>query len=285
MSLRAAGLTFLVCATACKTSHAVRANAAQTVSIQGSDTMLVLMEKWAEAYRNAHPDVRVQLSGGGSGAGLASLIRRGCDVAAASRKIKPSEKDQLETLHQSPVIEIPVAIDAVSLYVHVNNPIGALDLETLKKMYQNKIRWWSDLGGKTQRIVLYSRENSSGTYAFFKEKVLNDEDFAEDVQTLPGTAAVIQAVSQDPKSIGYGGMTLSKSTKVLGIRLPSGVVRYPSTKALDSNQDQAYPLSRTLFLYTTVQQKQRPAIRTFIEWIQSSQGQQWVRQAGFGPLS
>ncbi|HJL20193.1 MAG TPA: phosphate ABC transporter substrate-binding protein, partial [Sandaracinaceae bacterium LLY-WYZ-13_1] len=168
-------------------------DARQRLSIRGSDTMVILAQRWAEAYMATHPETTVQVTGGGSGTGLAALINGTTDIANASRPIHDRERRYLRRNRGAEAHETPVALDAVAVYVHGDNPIESLTIEQLAGVFRGQIEDWSELGEEPGPIVLYSRENNSGTYAYFKEHVLDGLDFDASAQTLPGTAAVINA--------------------------------------------------------------------------------------------
>ena len=226
----------------------VLGTAAKSITIKGSDTMVILGQRWAETYMKIHPDKRIQVTGGGSGTGIAALINGGTDICEASRPMKDKEKEMVRNRHGKDVTEIPVALDGVAIYVPQSSPIQISDQAQLKSIYTGTITNWRDVGGKDQRIVAYSRENNSGTYVFFKEHVLNNEDFAREIQTLPGTAAVVNAVSKDPASLGYGGIAYASGIRALAIkRDESSEAVKPSLETVESGQ---YPLSRQLFFYT-----------------------------------
>ncbi len=190
----------------------------KTLTIKGSDTMVILGQRWAEAYMKKNPGVSVQVTGGGSGTGIAALINGGTDVCQASRPMKDKERGQAKARHGKDVKEIPVALDGLAIYVHPSSPLKAVSIPQLKGIYTGTTKNWKDLGGEDARIVAYSRENNSGTYVFFKEHVLNNEDFAAEVQTLPGTAAIVNAVSKDVKSIGYGGIAFGSGIRAVPAR-------------------------------------------------------------------
>jgi phosphate transport system substrate-binding protein len=254
--------------------------AARSVTIKGSDTMVILGQRWAEMYMKIHPEKRIQVTGGGSGTGIAALINGGTDVCEASRPMKDTEKAMVRGRHGKDVSEIPVALDGVAVYVPLSSKIQSLSREQLRSIYTGSITNWRDVGGNDQRIVAYSRENNSGTYVFFKEHVLNNEDFARDIQTLPGTAAVVNAVSKDPASLGYGGIAYASGIKALAIKrdeASEGVT--PSLETVESGQ---YPLSRQLFFYTVG----APAGETkeFINWVLSPDGQKICEAVGYYPL-
>ncbi|MBP1608047.1 MAG: phosphate transporter substrate-binding protein, partial [Acidobacteria bacterium] len=160
----------------------------RNITIKGSDTMVLLGQRWAETYMKKNPGVTIQVTGGGSGVGLAALINGSTDIAESSRPIKDSEKEQVKLKRNADAIELPVALDGLAVYLHEQNPIGELTIEQLKKIYTGAVKNWKDLGGKDERIILYGRENSSGTYVYFKEHVLENADYYPTTQTLPGTA-------------------------------------------------------------------------------------------------
>jgi phosphate transport system substrate-binding protein len=263
------------------TTSAASASAdSKNVTLKGSDTMVILGQRWAENYMKLNPGITVQVTGGGSGTGIAALINGGTNICEASRPMKATEKALVKTRHGKDVAEIPVALDGVAVYVPQSSKIQSLTQPQLKSIYTGTITNWRDVGGSDQRIVAYSRENNSGTYVFFKEHVLNNQDFARDVQTLPGTAAIVNAVSKDPASLGYGGIAYAS-----GIR-PIAVKRDESsegiTPSLETVQSGRYPLSRQLFFYTIGE----PAGETkaFIDWVLSPEGQKICEAVGYYPL-
>jgi phosphate transport system substrate-binding protein len=253
---------------------------ARSVTIKGSDTMVILGQRWAETYMKIHPEKRIQVTGGGSGTGIAALINGGTDICEASRPMKDKEKAMVRSRQGKDVSEIPVALDGVAIYVPQSSSIQTLTRAQLKSIYTGTITNWRDVGGKDQKIVAYSRENNSGTYVFFKEHVLNNEDFARDVQTLPGTAAIVNAVSKDPASIGYGGIAYATGIRALAIkRDESSEAVAPSMETVDNGR---YPLSRQLFFYTIGEPTGET--KAFIDWVLSPEGQKICEAVGFYPL-
>jgi phosphate transport system substrate-binding protein len=253
----------------------------KTVTLKGSDTMVILGQRWAETYMQKMPGVTVQVTGGGSGTGIAALINGGTDICQSSRPMKDKEKEQARTRHNKDVKEIPVALDGVAIYVHTSCPVKSLTKAQLKGIYTGKITNWRELGWQDAQIVVYSRENNSGTYVFFKEHVLDNEDFAKDVQTLPGTAAVVNATSKDLRSIGYGGIAYGSGIRIVPIAPDEGGEPVPAT--LENVQSNRYPLSRNLFFYTIGE----PAgeVKAFIDWVLGEEGQKICDQVGFYPLT
>src|SRR6266576_1403711 len=217
------------------------------ITVKGSDTLVILAQKWAEVYMSKHPDVKIQVTGGGSGIGFAALQNNTTDIADASRPIKPAERIAcIKTFGKSPT-EYKVALDGLSVYVHADNPLNELTLDQLQQIFTGKVKNWKELGGSDARITVYSRENSSGTYEFFKEHVLKGQDFLSSAQTMPGTADLLQSVSRDKNGIGYGGAAYGHGAKVLKIK------RTPDSPAIEPTEENVvsgkYPIWRYLFNY------------------------------------
>ena len=252
----------------------------KTITIKGSDTMVILGQRWAETYMHKIPGITIQVTGGGSGTGIAALINGGTDICESSRPMKDKEKEQARARHNKDVNEIPVALDGVAIYVHQSCPVKSLTKAQLKGIYTGKITNWRELGWQDAQIVVYSRENNSGTYVFFKEHVLDNEDFAKDVQTLPGTGAVVNATSKDLRSIGYGGIAYGSGIRIVPIAPAEGGDPVPAS--LENVQSNSYPLSRPLFFYTIGE----PAgeLKAFIDWALSEEGQKVCEKVGFYPL-
>jgi phosphate transport system substrate-binding protein len=252
----------------------------RSVTVKGSDTMVILAQSWAENYMNEHSGQTIQVTGGGSGVGIAALINGGTDICNASRPMKAVEKEQVRSRHGKDVSEIPVALDGVAIYVSESNPVQSLTEPQLKGIYTGKITNWREVGGNDARIVAYGRENSSGTYQFFKEHVLDNEDFAREIQTLPGTGAIVNAVSKDAASIGYGGIAYASGIRVVPVRRDekSDAVM-PSLATVKSGE---YPLSRNLFFYTVG----APVgdVKAFVDWVLGPEGQKLCEKVGYYPI-
>jgi phosphate transport system substrate-binding protein len=203
--------TFLAVAIALGFAQAARAD----ITVKGSDTLVILAQKWAETYMGQKPGVKIQVTGGGTGTGFAALQNKTTDLCNASRKIKSAEIAKcLEAFGKRPT-EYKVALDGLSIYVAAENAVKELTVEQLELIFTGKIKNWKEVGGNDAPITVYSRENSSGTYEFFKEHVLKGKDFAASAQTMPGTAAVLQAVAKDKNGIGYGGAAYGAGAKHL----------------------------------------------------------------------
>jgi phosphate transport system substrate-binding protein len=254
--------------------------AGQPITIKGSDTILPLGQRWAEAYMKQNPGVVIQVTGGGSGVGIAALINGSTDICEASRSMKPSEIKNLQKRFNTPGVEIPIAKDGITVYVNDKNKISELSLPQLKAIFTSKITNWKDLGGDDAPIILYGRENSSGTYALFKEEVLKGEDFAAQTQTLPGTAAIVNAVALDANGIGYGGAAYAKGVREVLVKKDDQSKAYAPT--LDNVKSGVYPLSRNLFWY--LRNKPTGDMQKLVDYVLSDTGQKIVTEVGYFPL-
>lgn len=252
----------------------------KTITIKGSDTMVILSQRWAEEYMKKHPEVTIQVTGGGSGTGISSLINGTTDICNSSRQMKDSEKQKLKDKVGTPGVEIKCAIDGLSIYVHQSNPINELSLGQLKDIYTGKITNWKDIGGLDAKIILYSRENNSGTYVYFKDEVLQGEDFVPHTQNMPGTAAVANAVMKDKFGIGYGGIAYGKGVKELKIKKDENSPAYEPT--LENIAKNLYPISRFLYMY--VAKRPTGEVKKFIDWTLSKEGQSVVAEVGYIPI-
>jgi len=270
----------MIAATAAWSMLASTAFAAGSVTIKGSDTMVLLGQKWAETYMQKNPDAKIQVTGGGSGTGIAALINGTTDIAESSRPMKGAEVTNAESKQGGKVKEIPVALDALSIYVSTSNPLKEISLPQARKIYTGAITNWKDLGGPDAPITIYSRENNSGTYVFFKEHVLQNDDFDPSAQTLPGTASVVNAVSKDPNGIGYGGIAYAEGIKPLLIKKDDNAPAVEGT--LENAQSGKYGLARELYFYQFP--GKNPAADTFVAWVLSDDGQKVVGDVGYYPL-
>ncbi len=252
----------------------------KTITIKGSDTMVILCQRWSEKFSQQNPSIQFQVTGGGSGTGIAALINGTTDICASSRPIKPAEVEQLKAKFNTKGVEIKVARDGLSIYVHKSNPLKKLTVEQVMKVFTGKITNWKELGGADKKIMLYSRENNSGSLEFFKEHVLNKQDFDSRAQHMPGTAAVVNAVAKDVNGIGYGGAAYGKDIKELAIAAGNSkdYISPNETTILNGK----YPISRFLYFYT----KERPQneMKKFIDWIIAKEGQSVVTEVGYFPI-
>jgi len=251
----------------------------ESLSIKGSDTMVLLGQRWVERYMAAHPGVVIQVTGGGSGTGIAALINGTTDICQSSRPMKDKERAQVQEKFGAAPHEIVVAKDGLTIYVHEANPIQELTIAQIRGVYLGETTNWSQLGGPDKKISVYGRENSSGTYEYFKEHVLSGGDFAAGVQTLPGTAAVVNAVAQDPHGIGYGGAAFAKGIREVGVKsTDADLAVMPTADAVKSG---SYPISRDLYFYT--RKAPEGGMKEFVEFVLSDSGQAVVTEVGYFP--
>ncbi len=250
------------------------------ITVKGSDTMVILGQRWAEVYMSKHPGITIQVTGGGSGTGIAALINGTTDIANSSRPMKKSEVDKLKARYATLGVEIPCAKDGLAVYLNESNPVSELTVQQIKGIYTGKITNWKEVGGKDARIILYSRENNSGTYVYFKDNVLKGADFASSAQTMPGTAAVVNAVGKDVNGIGYGGAAYGKRIKFVKVKKDDkspGVE--PDAQTVASGE---YPISRYLYMYT--RSKPTGAVKEYVDWILGPEGQEVVMKVGYFPV-
>lgn len=250
------------------------------ITLKGSDTMVILGQRWAEAYMAAHPGVVIQVTGGGSGTGIAALINGTTDVTQSSRRIKDDEQKQVADRYGAPAHELVMARDGLAIYVHESNSIQELTLGQIKGIYTGATTNWKELGGPDATIIPYSRENNSGTYVYFKEHVLGEDDFAANVQTLPGTAAVVNAVAQEKHAIGYGGAAYGKGVREIAVRKDDASAAV--APSLETVLDGSYPISRPLYWYT--RKAPQATLGEFVNWAQSDEGQKIVTEVGYFPV-
>lgn len=254
---------------------------AANVTVKGSDTMVILAQKWAEVYMQQFPATRIQVTGGGTGVGFAALQNKTTDLCNASRKIRAKEIEACVKAFGKRPTEYKVALDGLSVYVHASNPVEQLSLEQLEAIFTGKIRNWKQVGGKDEAIMVYSRENSSGTYEFFKEHVLKGRDFTASAQTLQGTAQVLQAVAAEPKAIGYGGAAYGAGAKHLKVSKETGGEAIEPTE--ETVVGGTYPIWRYLFIYVNPA-LDKGELAAYLNWIRSDAGQQVVKDVGYYPL-
>jgi phosphate transport system substrate-binding protein len=249
------------------------------VTVKGSDTMVILSQKWAEVYMKKNPGASIQVTGGGSGVGLAALINGSTDIANSSRPIKPSEVEKLKARYNSMGVEIACAKDGLSVYLNKANTVSTLTIKQIGQIFAGKITNWKEVGGADANIKLYGRESSSGTFGFFKDNVVRT-DFSPSCQTLPGTAAIVNAVKKDKYSIGYGGAAYAEGVKDCAVKKDDKSAAILPTGATIKNH--TYPISRYLYMY--LKSKPTGETKAFIDWILSPAGQGLIEEVGYFPL-
>lgn len=253
---------------------------AEAQRIKGSDTLLPLTQELAEEYLSEYPEGEVIVTGGGTGVGLAALPEKTTDIAMASRRIKFSEKMKFAEISLD-AKEVIVAYDALAVVVNPSNPVDSLTREQLEAIFRGKITNWKEVGGEDRKIVVYSRETSSGTYEFFKESVLDNKNYMSSILSMPATGAIIQSVRQTKGAIGYIGLAyLNRYVKALAVSYDSGAhYAFPS---VESAADGSYPIVRPLYYYYDATRE--ALVRPFISFALSPQGQKSVLEQGFVPV-
>ncbi|MHC1706386.1 MAG: phosphate ABC transporter substrate-binding protein [Bacteroidales bacterium] len=252
---------------------------AAKITVKGSDTMVILSQKWAEVYMKNNPGVSIQVTGGGSGVGIAALINGSTDIANSSRPISKSEIEKLKARYNTLGIEIPCAKDGITIFAHQDNKVNELSIKQLSDIFSGRITNWKQVGGEDAAIKLYGRENSSGTYVFFKDNVVKG-DYAASCQTLPGTAAVVNAVKKDKNGIGYGGAAYAAGVKHVKVKKDATSPAFEATA--ENIKSGKYPISRNLFMY--MKSKPTGDTKKFVDWILSPEGQKMVTTVGYFPV-
>jgi phosphate transport system substrate-binding protein len=259
-----------------------------TIQVKGSDTMVNLAQLWAEEYNKVEPNVSIEVSGGGTGVGLAALFRGTVDMANASRNAKLAEIEQAKKNTGKEPVEFVMGYDALAIYVHKNNPLDQITEEQLAEIYAEGGRTtkWSQLGVKvpgraSDEIIRVSRQSSSGTYELFRERVLKNRDFKLGSRDMNGSKEVVDLVGSTPGAIGYSGMGYATpSVKMLKVAA-AGQQAYAPTA--ENTFNKRYPLARSLLTYTLGEPQ--GAIKKYMDWQRSEAGQKIVEKTGFVPLA
>lgn len=258
------------------------------IRLTGSDTMVNLDQAWAENYRTVKPEVSVQIAGGGSGVGIAGLIDGILDIAASSRKMEPEEIERATKTAGAAPTEFVVGLDALAVYVHESNPLQSISIEELAEVYGEggQTTKWSQLGAKSAAcaaddIIRVSRQNNSGTYAYFREAVLGrTRELRLGSVDQSGSKDVVALVSRTPCAIGYSGMAYAdKGVRALPISKKKGEPGV--APALDTALNGTYPISRPLYFYS--RGTPTPPVQAFIDWTLSDAGQKILQDIGYVP--
>jgi phosphate transport system substrate-binding protein len=260
----------------------------QVIQNKGSDTLVNVAQAWAEAYQAVNPDVVVAVSGGGSGTGIAALINGTVDLANASRAIKESESEHARANGHDP-IRHTVGYDALAIYLHADNPIDGISIAQLKEIYVDggSALNWTDLGVEVpgcqdQEIVVVSRQNNSGTYAYFREAVLGEEDFRLGTRDMHGSKDVVDLVEKTPCAIGYSGLAYATDhvkTPCVSQEPGSACVAPTVATAVDGS----YPIARPLFMYSSGEPTGH--VGDYLNWIKSDEGQCIILEKGYAPAN
>ena len=280
-------ITFLSPACGWTASQESHPSATRTIENKGSDTIVNLALAWAEAYQEIRPEVRLSVTGGGSGTGIAALINGTVDIANASRRIKSEEQAEAEANGVTPT-EFIIARDAIAVIINHENPVDNLTLQLISDIYSGKINNWSEVGGENRPIVRLSRETNSGTHVYFLENVLRLGDaqsetlFSVDTLLLPSSEGITAEIRQNPNAIGYDGLGyVTDEVKVVAVGISlDGPFVYPSPETVNSN---LYPIARDLYMYTAGEPSDE--IKEYLDWILSPQAQEIVNKLGFVPVN
>jgi phosphate transport system substrate-binding protein len=283
-------ILFLIALAGCgnlATSPGNSPTASDSIENKGSDTIVNLALAWAERYQEIRPEVRLSVTGGGSGTGIASLINGTVDIANASRRIKPEEIESAQANGSDPV-EFVIARDAIAVIVNLENPVDELTLEQLSDIYSGVITNWVQVGGEDRPIVRLSRETNSGTHVYFLEEVLrlgqkeNKTLFSTDTLLLPSSEGIGAEIRHNPNAIGYDGLGyVTDEMKVIAVARENGNPSIlPSAASVNNGQ---YPIARDLYMYTNGEPS--GIIQEYLNWIMSPEAQEIVTELGFVPIN
>ena len=268
-----------------RNGHTVPPEPSTAIQNTGSDTLVNLALAWAERYMTLNPEVRIAVTGGGSGTGIASLINGTVQIANASREMSAEEIAQARKNGIDPV-RFTVALDAIAVVVNPHNPVKGLTLRQISDIYTGKIRRWTSVAGDDRPIVLLSRESNSGTYVYFLEQVVRLGDpknkalFSPETLLMPSSEGIGSEVRQNPNAIGYDGLGyVTAEQKMIAVaRTDAGPFVLPSARSV---LDSTYPVSRPLYMYTAGAPSGE--VKRYLDWIMG-EGQELVTELGFVPL-
>ncbi|MBF0594875.1 MAG: PstS family phosphate ABC transporter substrate-binding protein, partial [Candidatus Omnitrophica bacterium] len=256
---------------------------AEMIQVKGSDTIINLVQKEAEVYMQQNPAVKISVTGGGSGTGLAALVNKKCTIADASRAINAKEIESAVANGVSPS-RIVIAIDGLSVVVNSQNGVSRLTMDQIGAIFRGEVKNWSEVGGGDMPINLYGRQSNSGTYGFFREMVLKGE-YSPKMNTMNGNSQIVEAVKADPSGIGYIGVGYAKSASgvtILDVATKQGG-DYKSPLDQAAVEGGQYPIARPLYQY--VDGNPAGAVKAFLAFEVSEQGQKIVEEEGFYPIS
>jgi len=249
--------------------------AGSSIVIKGSTTVLPIAQGTLESFIKKHPEVQISLSGGGSGEGIKALIDKTADIATSSREIKKEEVELAKTKGVNPVANV-VANDAIVPVVHPKNKVTNLSIDQLSQIYQGKITNWKEVGGEDLKIIVISRDSSSGTFESWDHFVMKKAKVAPQAQMLASNGAIVTAVAKNRYAIGYLGIGyVNKSLKPLQV---NGI-----TASVQTALSKEYPMSRELYMYTDGDAT--GDVAKYIAFVKSEEGQKIVVKEGFVPLS
>jgi len=249
-------------------------NQKNVVRIVGSDTMFELTSLLAEEFMKEHSNISIYIKGGGTAEGIKSLIKNECEICSASRNLKPDEAKELAEYYGSLGLVFLIAKDALSIYLNKDNNVKCLTSSQLKNIYKGEIKNWKELGGADTLISVVTRNPNSGTYLYFKDHILEGENYMSDAIIKSTTKDVVKFVAENVNAIGYGGMSYAQN------------IIHSTIDGVEPNEinvrNDTYPITRYLHFFTT--KTPGGAEKKFIDWVLSPKGQRIVRKAGFIPL-
>jgi phosphate transport system substrate-binding protein len=255
-------------------------NKKSSLQIKGSDTVLPLSQKAAEEYMKKDNGASVTVVGGGTGVGISALLDGTTDIAMASRDLKMDEKLKFES-KKAELQKVTIGYDALAVIVNPNNKVDKLSKKQLEDIFTGKVTNWKDVGGADEKIIVYSRESSSGTFEFFKEHVMDKKNYGASTLMLPATGSIIQSVGQTKGAIGYVGLAyLNQTIKPLAVSFEGDKFEKPSVEAAMNG---SYPVSRPLFYFYKKADEQK--VKSFVDYLVSAEGQKIVAEIGYVPLS
>lgn len=267
-------LIYLGILPACHAPRLLPTGNSATIRLKGSDTMVTLAQNWAEKFMQQQQGIAVYVEGGGTATGIEALIKGSIEICTASRPLRPEEVQRLARRQQNVGIAHLVAKDGLSIYLHPNNPVRNLTLAQIKDIYTGQITNWREIGGKDENVVVLSRTSSSGTYLYFQEHVLEGQPYTPTTINVPTTAAIVQEIEKNSAAIGYGGLAYGENLvhcKINGVS--------PTTESVRADK---YPITRYLYFYTI--KKPEGAVKLFIDWVLSKEGQRVVKEIDYIPL-
>jgi phosphate transport system substrate-binding protein len=259
-----------------------------TIQVKGSDTMVNVAQAWAEEYKKVSPGVAIEVSGGGSGVGIAALTKGTVEIATSSRNMKPEEIETAKKNTGKEPKEFIVGYDALAVYVHKDNPLTEITAEQLAEIFMEggKVTKWSDIGvtipGSGDEIVRVSRQSSSGTYEFFREHILNKKDFKLGSRDMNGSKEVVDLVASTPTAIGYSGMGYNEPGKVKMLKVASKPGQPAVEPSVANTLDKSYPIARSLQVYSLGEPTGE--LKKYLDWSMSDAGQKILEACGYVPL-
>jgi phosphate transport system substrate-binding protein len=286
--VKSLGAALAVCAIAGCAKQQAAEQQHTAIQVKGSDTMVNVAQAWAEEYKKVAPNVDIEVSGGGSGVGIAALEKGTIDIANASRNMKPEEIEQAKRNTGKEPKEFVVAFDALAVYVHKDNPIEEISFDQLAQIFAEggTVTKWSQLGVKipgaaNDEIVRVSRQSSSGTYEFFREHVLSKKDFKLGSRDMNGSKEVVELIGSTKTAIGYSGMGYATAA-VKKLRVSRKTGEPAIEPSVENTLDKSYPIARSLLIYTLGEPQGE--VKRYLDWILSPDGQRLVEENGYVPL-